>query len=171
MHFWFGLNRQFVVGTETKCITPGFYLRAASTSSLRFILGGHVKRIFLRWISATALTIIAAVVLSGIALAQYAPYDDDNYYERGSARQAHQYGYQSGYRDGYGKGRHEGRENDPGDINIRALQDATHGYQRWMGPIRYFQDGYRDGYSRGFRSGYDAVNGRWEDRDDDDDEY
>jgi flagellar biosynthesis/type III secretory pathway protein FliH len=130
-----------------------------------------VKRIFLRWISATALTIIAAVVLSGIALAQYAPYDDDNYYQRGSARQAHQYGYQSGYRDGYGKGRHEGRENDPGDINIRALQDATHGYQPWMGPIRYFQDGYRDGYSRGFRSGYDAVNRRWEDRDDDDDEY
>src|SRR5437016_2339034 len=110
--------------------------------------------------------LFTAVVFGNSAFAQYG-YDGD-YYAQGRGQDAHQYGYQSGYRDGYRKGQHEGRENDPGDINIRALQDATHGYQPWMGPIRYFRDGYRDGYKRGFRSGYSVANRGWENRDDDD---
>lgn len=113
-----------------------------------------------------ALTFATLVAMRGVAAAQY--YDDDGYYQ-GSPRQAHQYGYQSGYHDGFRKGRHEGRENDPGDINYRALDQATHGYQPWMGPVQYFQDGYRDGYQRGFRSGYQSVHRSWGRRDDDDD--
>jgi len=112
------------------------------------------------------LAFAATVAFSGSAFAQYGYYDD--YYDRGSAQQAHQYGYQNGYRDGYHKGQHEGRENDPGDINVRALQEATHGYRPWMGPIQYFQDGYRDGYRRGFRMGYQVGNRGWRDRDYDD---
>ena len=107
------------------------------------------------------------MVFSGSASAQNGYYDD--YYDRGGAQQAHAYGFQNGYRDGYRKGQHEGRENDPGDINVRALDNATHGYRSWMGPIEYFQDGYRDGYRRGFRMGYEATNRRWRDRDYDDD--
>lgn len=121
-----------------------------------------------RWIFAVALTFTTAVVFRGVAAAQYY---DDGYYQ-GSAQQAHQYGYQNGYRDGFRKGRHEGHENDPGDINVRALEQATHGYRPWMGPVQSFQDGYRDGYRRGFRSGYQSVNGwrgdngGWGNRDD-----
>ena len=124
-----------------------------------------VKRLAGRTVLAFALLFGVTVTLSGTALAQYG-YDDD--YERGSARQAHQYGYQNGYNDGYHKGQHEGRENDPGDINVRALRDASHGYRRWMGPIEAFQDGYRDGYRRGFRAGYYTTNRGWRDRDYDD---
>lgn len=119
-------------------------------------------------ISVLALALAAPIVLGGTAVAQYD--DDDYFYQPSNPRQAHQYGYQSGYRDGYKKGQHEGRENDPGDISVRALQNATHGYRSWMGPIRYFQDGYRDGYRQGFRVGYQATNRRWRDRDRDDDD-
>ncbi|MBV9342703.1 MAG: hypothetical protein JO159_17685 [Acidobacteria bacterium] len=125
-----------------------------------------MKRLTGRTLFVVTLVFAAATTFSGSAVAQYG-YDDD-YYERGSAQQAHQYGYQYGYRDGYRKGQHEGRENDPGDINVRALQDASHGYSRWMGPLQFFQDGYRDGYRRGFRTGYQAVNRGGKDGDYDD---
>lgn len=122
-----------------------------------------------RTVLALALVFGAAVALSGSAFAQYR-YDED--YDGGSARQAHQYGYQNGYNDGYHKGQHEGRENDPGDINMRDLRDASHGYRRWMGPIEAFQDGYRDGYRRGFREGFNVTSRGWRDRDyDDGDRY
>jgi len=114
-----------------------------------------------------ALALAATLAFSSSAFAQYGY--DDGYYNRGSAYQAHRYGYENGYRDGYRKGQHEGRENDPGGINVRALQEATHGYRRWMGPIEALQDGYRDGYRRGFRSGYQSTNSSWRDRDYDDD--
>ena len=109
------------------------------------------------------------MAFSGCASARYRYHGD--YYEGGSAQQAHSYGLQNGYSDGYRKGQHEGRENDPGDINVRALQQATHGYQSWMGPIESFQDGYREGYRRGFREGYEATNRKWRDRDYEYDRY
>jgi flagellar biosynthesis/type III secretory pathway protein FliH len=124
-----------------------------------------VKRLVIRTVFVVAL-FAAAMVFSGCAH-RYRYYDD--YYGSGSAQQAHEYGYQNGYRDGYHKGQHEGRENDPGDINVRDLENASHGYHRSMGPIESFQDGYRDGYRRGFRMGYQATNHRWRDRDYDDD--
>lgn len=71
------------------------------------------------------------LAFSGCAAARYRYHDDC--YDRGSAHQAHAYGIQNGYTDGYRKGQHEGRENDPGDINVRALEQATHGYRSWMG--------------------------------------
>ena len=125
-----------------------------------------MTRLIAKTLLSFALLSGATLVFSGSAAAQYG-YDDDYYY-RASAEQAHQYGYQNGYRDGYGKGQHEGRENDPGDINMRALQQATHGYRRWMGPVEAFRDGYRDGYRRGFRMGYQSANRGWRDRDYDD---
>jgi flagellar biosynthesis/type III secretory pathway protein FliH len=130
---------------------------------LEDIVKGFSRRI----VPAVALALVATLAFSGSALAQYGYYD--RYYDRGSAYQAHQYGYQNGYHDGYRKGQHEGRENDPGDINVRALQEATHGHRRWMGPVESFQDGYRDGYRRGFRTGYQTTNRSWRDRDYDDD--
>jgi flagellar biosynthesis/type III secretory pathway protein FliH len=127
-----------------------------------------VKRFAIRTVFAVAL-LAAAMAFSGCASAQYRYRHYDDSYDRGSAQQAQAYGFQNGYRDGYRKGQHEGRENDPGDINVRALEEATRGYRSWMGPIEYFQDGYRDGYRRGFRMGYEATNRRWRDRDYDDD--
>ena len=125
---------------------------------------------FARWIAVAALTLTAVIAISSFAVAQY---DDDDRYERyydGDSRQlAHQHGYQSGYRDGYRKGLHEGRENDPGDIDINALQNATHRYESWMGPIQAFRKGYRDGYRHGFRSGYNAAKSGWDYRSDDGD--
>ncbi|MEY2413380.1 MAG: hypothetical protein QOD84_1986 [Acidobacteriaceae bacterium] len=126
------------------------------------------KSTLMRGVSTAALVLTAALIFSSLAVAQYGD-DDDRYSQRGNGQQAHQYGYQSGYRDGYRKGQHEGRENDPGDVSVADLQEATHGYQRWMGPVRYFQDGYRDGYRVGFRSGYQAVNNGWGNRNGDDD--
>jgi hypothetical protein len=122
-----------------------------------------VRTIFVITLFATAMA------LSSCGSARYRYHD--NYYDRGSAHQAHAYGIQNGYNDGYRKGQHEGRENDPGDIDLRALGQATHGYRSWMGPIESFQDGYRDGYRRGFREGYEATNRRWRDRDYDDYRY
>jgi hypothetical protein len=110
-------------------------------------------------IASIVLAVVAVVAFSNLAVAQYD--DDERYEHRGYSNDARQYGYQSGYRDGYSKGRHEGRENDPGDVNTRALENATHGYQDWMGDVRYFQEGYRDGYQNGFRAGYQATNHRW----------
>ena len=110
-----------------------------------------------------------AMAFSSCASARYRYRDHDDYYNRGGAQQAHSYGLQNGYDDGYRKGQHEGRENDPGDIDVRALQQADHGYRSWMGPIESFRDGYRDGYRRGFRVGYEATNSRWRDRDYDSD--
>jgi flagellar biosynthesis/type III secretory pathway protein FliH len=124
-----------------------------------------MKRLFGRTVLALALTFGAAIALSSSAFAQYG-YGD--YYDRGGVQQAHQYGYQNGYHDGYRKGQHEGRENDPGDINVRALQEATHGYRSWMGPVEAYQDGYRDGYRRGYGIGYQSSNRSWRDRDYDD---
>jgi flagellar biosynthesis/type III secretory pathway protein FliH len=128
-------------------------------------VGGIVKKFANKVALAVSLVLAGSAAFSSAAFAQYGYYDDDDYYERGGGQQAHQYGYQNGYHDGYRKGQHEGRENDPGDINVRALQEATHGYKRWMGPIDAFQDGYRDGYRRGFRMGYQSTNRGWRDRD------
>jgi flagellar biosynthesis/type III secretory pathway protein FliH len=108
------------------------------------------------------------MAFSGCASARYNSRYHDDSYDRGNAQQAHANGFQNGYSDGYRKGQHEGRENDPGDINVGALERATHGYRSWMGPIEVFQDGYRDGYRRGFRIGYEATNRTWRDRDPDD---
>jgi flagellar biosynthesis/type III secretory pathway protein FliH len=120
-----------------------------------------VKRFAGRAVLALGLLWGACFALSSSAYAQYG-YGYD--YDGGSGRQAHQYGYQNGYEDGYRKGQHEGREHDPGDINIRALREATHGYRRWMGPLEAFRDGYRDGYRRGFREGYNVTAYGWRDR-------
>ena len=122
----------------------------------------RVKRRAIRIVFVVAL-LATAMAFSGCASARYR-YHDDYYYGGGNAQQAHAYGVQSGYNDGYRKGQHEGRENDPGDINVRALEQATHGYRSWMGPMDSFQDGYRDGYRRGFREGYEATNRSWRDR-------
>ena len=116
-----------------------------------------IRTVIMIALSATALA------FTGCASERYR--NHDNYYGHGSAHQAHAYGVRNGYSDGYRKGQHEGRENDPGDISVRALEQATHGYRSWMGPIESFQDGYREGYRRGFREGYEATNRRWRDRD------
>jgi flagellar biosynthesis/type III secretory pathway protein FliH len=121
-----------------------------------------VKRRALQTVFVTCL-LATTIAFSGCASARYHNHGD--YYDRGSAHQSYSYGIQSGYSDGYRKGQHEGRENDPGDINVRALEEATHGYQSWMGPVESFQDGYREGYRRGFREGYEATNRGWRDRD------
>ena len=75
-----------------------------------------MKRFARRAVITVILAAAASVGFSRAAFAQYGYYDD--YYDRGSAQQAHNYGFQSGYHDGVRKGRHEGRENDPGDINV-----------------------------------------------------
>ena len=126
-----------------------------------------MKKLAVRTVFGVAMVFATAAVFSSSALAQYGY--DDRYYDYRGAQQARNYGFQNGYRDGYRKGQHEGRENDPGDINVRALEQATHGYRSWMGPVEYFQDGYREGYRRGFRRGYESTNSRWRDRDYDDD--
>jgi flagellar biosynthesis/type III secretory pathway protein FliH len=122
-----------------------------------------VKRRVLRTVFIIGI-IATATAFSGCASSRYR-YHDDYYDHSGSSQQAQAYGFRNGYSDGYRKGQHEGRENDPGDINMRALEQATHGYESWMGPIEWFQDGYRDGYRRGFRQGYEATNQSWRGRD------
>ena len=101
------------------------------------------------------------LLMSGLALAQYDRNDYDGYYRQGSTAQARQYGYQNGYNDGVSKGRHEGRERDPYDHQTPNGRQARRGYQRWMGPVGWYQRGYQEGYSSGFRSGYRSVAGRW----------
>ena len=77
--------------------------------------GEHTMKTFMGRAALTLVLLVAAAVgFSGSALAQYGYYD--NYYDRGSGQQAHNYGFQSGFHDGFRKGQHESRENDPGDI-------------------------------------------------------
>jgi hypothetical protein len=78
-----------------------------------------MKRFAGRTVLAMALTLAAALALSGSAFAQYGYYDN---YEQGSPWRAHQYGFQNGFHDGFRKGHHEGRENDPGDINFGSAR-------------------------------------------------
>jgi flagellar biosynthesis/type III secretory pathway protein FliH len=120
-----------------------------------------VKRLAFRTVFVIGV-LATAMAFSGCASARYRYHGD--YYDHGNAHQAHAYGVQNGYRDGYGKGQHEGRENDAGDVDMRALEHATHGYASWMGPIESFQHGYREGYRRGFRNGYESTNRSWRDR-------
>jgi hypothetical protein len=114
-----------------------------------------------------ALGMSAVLVLGAIALAQ----DADDYYRRGNAAQARQYGYDNGFRDGEKRGRHEGRENDPYDYHTPDWRQATQGYKNWMGPVNLFQNAYRQGYAQGFRSGFEAERPGWRGDDDRDDGY
>jgi hypothetical protein len=111
-----------------------------------------------------ALTLAGTLAMSGAALAQR-DRDDDGYYRDSNAAQTQNYGYQNGYRDGVEKGRHEGREHDPFDYQTPDWRQATRGYERWMGPVDWYQRGYQEGYSSGFRSGYEEASGRWRDGD------
>lgn len=116
-----------------------------------------------------ALALSATLALSGLAVAQR-DYDgdrDDNY--RGG-NQAQRYGYDRGYQDGVGKGRHEGREHDPLDYRPPDWRQATRGYERWMGPVEFYQRGYQEGYQSGFETGYREMAGRWGDGDHDRDD-
>ena len=65
-----------------------------------------MKRFAGRAVLAMALTLAAALALSGSAFAQYGYYDN---YDQGSPWRAHQYGFQNGFHDGFRKGHHEGR--------------------------------------------------------------
>jgi hypothetical protein len=105
-----------------------------------------------RQVRMTALAIFALLVLGTVALAQ----DADDYYRRGNAAEARQYGYDNGFRDGEKRGRHEGHENDPYDYHTPDWRQATHGYKDWMGPVNVFQNSYQQGYAEGFRSGFEA---------------
>jgi hypothetical protein len=109
-----------------------------------------------RQVRMAALAISAVLVLGTIALAQ----DADDYYRRGNAAQARQYGYDNGFRDGEKRGRHEGHENDPYDYHTPDWRQATHGYKGWMGPVTLFQNAYQQGYAEGFRSGFEAERPR-----------
>jgi hypothetical protein len=154
-------------------IEPGILLDFPRDKNLRdglaLVAARKIKRsedrVKTRAIRTAIMIAVAATALAFSSCASERYRNHDNYYGHGSAHQAHAYGVRNGYSDGYRKGQHEGRENDPGDISVRALEQATHGYRSWMGPIVSFQDGYREGYHRGFREGYEATNRRWRDRD------
>ena len=113
-----------------------------------------------RTMRTAACAVAVTLAMSGVSLAQYDRDDYDGYYRQGNTDQARQYGYQNGYNDGVSKGRHEGRERDPYDYQTPDWRQASRGYQRWMGPVGWYQRGYQEGYSNGFRSGYQSIVGR-----------
>ncbi len=113
-----------------------------------------------RTMRTAACAVAVTLVMSGVSLAQYDRDDYDGYDRQGNTDQARQYGYQNGYNAGVSKGRHEGRERDPNDYQTPDWRQASRGYQRWMGPVGWYQRGYQEGYSSGFRSGYQSIVGR-----------
>ena len=122
-----------------------------------------------RTMKLAALALSATLALSGLALAQrdYDSDRDDGYHGKGDG-EARQRGYERGYRDGVDKGRHEGREHDPFDYRTPDGRQATRGYERWMGPVEFYQRGYQDGYRNGFGAGYRETAGGGGDHDRDD---
>jgi hypothetical protein len=116
-----------------------------------------------RTVRITGFILTLTLALSGLALAQ----DDDDHYRQGNQQQAGEYGYDHGYRDGLSRGQHEGREHDPHDYQTPDWRQATRGYQRWMGPVEFYQRAYQKGYREGFRSGFESAEGSWLQRDGD----
>ena len=104
-----------------------------------------------RTITLTSCAVALTLIMSGVALARD---DDDDYYRRGNAEQARNYGYQNGYNDGAKHGRHEGREHDANDYHPPDWERATHGYKSWMGPVDSYRRGYQEGFENGFRDAY-----------------
>ena len=97
------------------------------------------------------LAVAATLALTGVALAH--DHDDDDYYRGGNGAQAQRYGYQNGYRDGFNHGREDRFRNEGYDYRSEDFEQASRGYQSWMGNVGQFRDGYRQGY----HSGYDAA--------------
>jgi hypothetical protein len=90
--------------------------------------------------------------------AAYAPgAHADDYYNRGGspARIA----ADNGYRDGLRHGRFDFTEHHRYNIHSQQYNDANQGYDRSMGPYKYFKEAYRDAYARGYAEGYNSFGG------------
>jgi hypothetical protein len=80
---------------------------------------------------------------------------DDYYYRGGSERIA----IDNGYRDGLRHGRFDFTEHHRYNIHSQQYNDANQGYDRSMGPFKYFKQAYRDAYARGYAEGYNPNRG------------
>lgn len=100
-----------------------------------------------RQIRMALFAVMITLLLGTVALA-----DDDDYYRRSGNGQ--QIAYQNGYRDGLNHGREEARERDPNDFRTRDYEQASRGYQSWMGPLVQYQAAYRDGYRQGYNAAF-----------------
>src|SRR5262249_50867386 len=82
----------------------------------------------------------------------------DYYYRGGAERIA----MDNGYRDGLHHGRFDFSEHHRYNIHSQQYNDANQGYDRSMGPFKYFKQAYRDAYARGYAEGYNSYGGdRW----------
>jgi len=90
----------------------------------------------------------------------------DDYNHGGGDR----YAYDNGYRDGLRHGHFDRNEHHRYNIHSQQYNDANQGYDRSMGPFKYYKRAYRDGYSRGYSEGYNSFRGEgwrgdgWRDR-------
>jgi hypothetical protein len=79
----------------------------------------------------------------------------DDYYRGGADR----YAFDNGYRDGLRHGRFDRNEHHRYNIHSQQYNDASQGYDRSMGPFKYYKQAYRGGYARGYEEGYNSFRG------------
>jgi hypothetical protein len=67
-----------------------------------------------------------------------------------------QYASQMGYQDGFAKGQQDRAQNKPFKYGGENWEDATHGYNKQMGPKDQYKQLYRQGFMQGYNTGYGA---------------
>jgi hypothetical protein len=111
----------------------------------------------IRHLKYAATTVLASLLLAGVAAAQNAPPPGDyapGQGDYGGARKARDHGFQHGYRDGFRQGRADLKANVKPTVDSQDFRNADLGYEEYMGSREDFQDGYRGGYKSGYDDGY-----------------
>ena len=114
------------------------------------------------WAVVNKQSVVSAAMM--LALGSLAFAHEDDYY-----RSPDRYAYQNGFRDGLRHGRFDRTEQHRYNIHSQQYNDANQGYDRSMGPFRYYKSAYRNGYASGYAEGYNSwrregdANG-WRDR-------
>jgi hypothetical protein len=88
----------------------------------------------------------------------------------GASLNPRQHGYEHAYRDGADRGRFDREHGVRYNLNARVYNDASRGYEPFMGNRGQYQQGYREGYKAGYDSAfrgnasqYGEIYGRTED--------
>src|SRR5437868_7661868 len=72
-----------------------------------------------------------------------------------------QHGYEHAYRDGADRGRFDLEHGIRYNMNVKVYNDASRGYEPFMGNRRRYQQGYREGYKAGYDSAYRRTPGQY----------
>ena len=114
------------------------------------------KTIFASNLASKAVHLSVLLLVLSLLAANIPVAHAEDYYHGGADRLA----YDNGYRDGLRHGHFDRNEHHHYNIHSQQYNDANQGYDRSMGPFKYYKRAYRDGYTRGYSEGYNSFRGQ-----------